>query len=56
MTLTREYVAEDPVYFTGQYAGSDTLKIADLPYSPDPCKELTFIDYSEEGQRSNEPQ
>lgn len=50
MALRRSYVAEDPVYFNGEYAGSDTIYPADLPYAPDPCSELTFIDYSVEGQ------
>ena len=49
-SLTRTYVAEDPVYFTGRYEGEDTIQLADLPYSPDECQELTFIDYSEQGQ------
>jgi hypothetical protein len=40
MALTREYVAEDPVYFTGQYVGSDTVLVADVPYEPHPCNEL----------------
>jgi hypothetical protein len=40
MTLTRSYVAEDPVHFTGRYEGDDSLQVADLPYAPDPCKEL----------------
>jgi len=40
--LTREYVAEDPVYFTDQYAGSDTVLVADVPYEPHPCNELTY--------------
>ena len=44
--LTRSYSAEDPVYFKGQYTGSDVIGIADLPYKPDPCKELGFLDYS----------
>jgi hypothetical protein len=26
--------------FTGRYEGSDSLEVADLPYEPDPCKEL----------------
>jgi hypothetical protein len=39
-TLTRSYVAEDRVNFTGRYEGSDSLQVADLPYEPDPCKEL----------------
>ena len=46
MALRREYVAQDPVYFVGDYKGSDTVHVADAPYSPDPCKELTFVDYS----------
>lgn len=50
MALTREYVAEDPVYFNGEYRGEDTIYVADVPYSPDTCKELTFVDYSAEGQ------
>lgn len=50
LLLTRSYVAEDPVYFTGQYTGEDTIQVADLPYSPDECKELTFVDYSKESE------
>jgi hypothetical protein len=46
--LTREYVAQDPKYFVGDYKGSDTIQVADVPYSPDACKELTFVDYSAE--------
>ncbi|HEU4691099.1 MAG TPA: DUF6152 family protein [Vicinamibacterales bacterium] len=51
MLLTRQYTAEDPVYFKGQYAGSDVIGVADLPYKPDPCKELGFIDYSQESKK-----
>jgi len=51
MELTRSYVAEDPVYFKGQYSGSDAIQVADLPYKPDPCKELGFVDYSKEGKK-----
>ena len=40
MGLTRDYIAEDPVYFTGQYAGSDTVLVADVPYEAHPCDEL----------------
>ena len=42
MALTREYVAEDPVYFTDQYVGSDTVLVADVPYEAHPCDELTY--------------
>ncbi len=38
--LTREYVAEDPVYFTDQYKGSDQVLVADVPYEAHPCNEL----------------
>jgi hypothetical protein len=46
MELTRSYVAEDPVYYKGQYSGSDVVQVADLPYNPDTCKEQAFVDYS----------
>jgi hypothetical protein len=46
VALVREYVAEDPVYFAGEYRGSDRIYPADLPYGPDECVELTFVDYS----------
>jgi Family of unknown function (DUF6152) len=49
MTITRSYTAEDPMIFTDQFTGRDTIGVADLPYSPDPCKELTFEDYSKDG-------
>jgi hypothetical protein len=54
MALTRSYTAEDPVYFVGLYAGSDTIHPADLPYSPDACQELTFVDYSAESGQAAE--
>jgi hypothetical protein len=38
--LTREYVAEDPVYFTDQYKGSDQVLVADVPYEAHRCDEL----------------
>jgi hypothetical protein len=40
LVIAREY-AEDPVYFTDKYAGSDTVLVADVPYEPHPCSELT---------------
>ncbi len=51
MLLTRSYTAEDPVYFKGQFSGSDVIGVADLPYKPDPCKELGFVDYSKETKK-----
>jgi hypothetical protein len=46
LALTRTYIAEDPVYLKGKYTGSDTLLVADAPFSPGKCEELNFIDYS----------
>jgi hypothetical protein len=48
MALTRSYIAEDPVFLKGKYAGSDTILVADAPFNPGKCKELNFIDYSKE--------
>jgi hypothetical protein len=47
-SLTREYVATDPVYYTDAYVGSDTVLTGDAPYDPEPCEELTFVDYAAE--------
>jgi hypothetical protein len=41
--LRREYVAEDPLYFTGQYRGADTVYVADLPYEPPSCNDLSYV-------------
>jgi hypothetical protein len=48
MKLTRAYTAEDPVYLKGQYTGSDTIEIADQPYTQDTCKEQTLLNYSKQ--------
>jgi hypothetical protein len=52
MQVTRSYTAVDPVYIVGEYVGSDTIGVADLPYAPDKCSELTFVDYSREGLKA----
>ena len=42
--LHRSYVAEDPLYFTGQFTGSDTMYISDLPYhGTTECRERTDL-------------
>jgi Family of unknown function (DUF6152) len=52
MTVTRNYVAEDPVYLKGKYSGSDVVNVADAPYAPGRCQELGFMDYSkQQGKR-----
>ncbi len=38
--LTRTYTAEDPLYFTGQYTGEDTVFASDVPFEPYACVEL----------------
>jgi hypothetical protein len=40
--LRREYVAEDPAYFVGQYRGADTAFPADLPYETPSCNDLSY--------------
>ena len=40
-TLKREYTAEDPLYFTVQYKGSDTVAPSNVPYAPEVCADLT---------------
>jgi hypothetical protein len=55
-TLMRSYTAEDPLYFASTYSGSDMLAPADVAYAADECNgELTFVDYSKEGQARPEP-
>jgi len=51
MELTRRYEVDDPIYLKGKYSGQDIIGVADLPYKPDPCKELGFVDYSKEAQK-----
>jgi Family of unknown function (DUF6152) len=48
--LKRDYVAEDPIYYTAQYAGSDTVMPADAPFAVDRCEELTYRNYSEKAE------
>jgi hypothetical protein len=41
--LRREYVAEDPLYFNGQFRGSDTMLISKLPYhGTTECEDRTY--------------
>ena len=42
LALRREYVANDPLYFVGEYVGGDTVLPADAPFAVDACKELAF--------------
>src|SRR5690606_27937658 len=50
MALRRDYVAEDPLYFEGQYTGSDTVLISDLPYhGTTECEDRTYRELPAEG-------
>jgi hypothetical protein len=42
LALRRDYVATDPVSFTDEYVGGDTILPADAPFAVDACKELAF--------------
>jgi hypothetical protein len=42
LALRREYVADDPLYFTGQFRGADTAFVADLPYETPSCTDLSY--------------
>jgi hypothetical protein len=37
--------------FTRTIYKSDVIGVADLPYKPDPCKEMGFLDYSKEAKK-----
>lgn len=56
MTLNRSYVATDPVYFTDEYVGQDTLLVADVPYENHGCNELTyeFLQYQQQQAKEAE--
>ena len=41
LALKREYTADDPLYFTAQYKGSDTVTPSNVPYAPEACEDLT---------------
>jgi hypothetical protein len=41
MLLKRDFTADDPVYFTAQYQGSDTVAPSNVPYAAEPCEDLT---------------
>jgi hypothetical protein len=43
VALKRDYSADDPTYFTEPYVGSETLFLSPVPYSPEPCRDLTPV-------------
>jgi hypothetical protein len=40
--LKRSYVADDPLYFEGQYTGSDVVYVADVPYQRLTCDDRSY--------------
>jgi hypothetical protein len=40
--LRRSYVAEDPLYFEGQYTGADVVHVSDVPFQVAPCDDRSF--------------
>ena len=40
-TLKREYTAEDPVFLTAAYTGSDSLSPSNVPFAVEACEDLT---------------
>jgi Family of unknown function (DUF6152) len=51
LALKREYAADDSLYFTSQYEGSDVVVPADAPFAQDRCQDLTYKDYAKETQK-----
>jgi hypothetical protein len=43
MALKRDYTANDAQYFTAAYTGSNTSYPSVVPYSPEPCSDLTPV-------------
>jgi hypothetical protein len=41
-SLTRSWVAEDPLYFEGEYTGRDVVHISDVAYQRTPCADLSY--------------
>jgi hypothetical protein len=41
-TLRREWMAEDPRYFEGEYTGADVVHLSDVPYQETPCEDLSY--------------
>ena len=41
-TLARTWVAEDPLYFEGQYTGSDVVQLSDVAFQPTKCEDLSY--------------
>ncbi len=43
LTLRREYTANDALFFASDYSGTDSMALSVVPYSPEPCQDLTPV-------------
>jgi hypothetical protein len=43
LTLTREFVAEDPIYYQEPYTGSDVMLPSNVPYEADACDDRSLF-------------
>jgi hypothetical protein len=43
MALTREFVAEDPLYYAESFVGSDVVYPSNVPYEPSPCDDRSLF-------------
>jgi hypothetical protein len=43
MALTREFVAEDALYYAEPYTGSDVVYPSNVPYEPSPCDDRSLF-------------
>ena len=50
LELTRDIVAEDPLYFADKYVDNDSVLPADAPFKVEPCKELA-PEYQQPGRK-----
>jgi hypothetical protein len=43
LALTREFVAEDPLFFREPYTGADVVHPSNVPYEPDACDDRSLF-------------
>jgi hypothetical protein len=43
LALTREFVADDPIYFAEPYRGEDIVHPSNVPYEADACDDRSLF-------------
>jgi hypothetical protein len=43
MELSREYVAEDPLFYAEAYTGTDVVLPSNVPFEPSPCDDRSLF-------------